>query len=1526
MSSIPSRPDSPVGSEADSVVSSSLVTGGGGSASAGPSRYGNLASAGLSSFNLSTLGLPNNVLASNSNADQTAGSTSSLLTGFNAISTVLNNPKKRQHPIDPSSSRYPALQPHKEAEIKRPPKQTVQSYIDEVGKEWDRYTRNRKGATEEAEQDGQQVNGSVAAKDEADGTSLAKLPPLSAVPQVFFDEQFQLGNPYTFDIVTERYGAAATSNGQAKDGETRPSDKDETQESQTSIPADHIEKLSHYSDLVEQHLLHEISTRSSSFFSALGALQDLSHSSASCLSLIHSLRSDLVSISDNQVKTGLKIVRKQDERAALKREMRGVERVRAWCENKRMAALMVGQGEYEEALVVIEGLRAQCEPSTSDAEPEATSDPKEDDLELDLAGIPAIAQLLPGLDELEMSISQSLEAEVASILKADLEDLDATRAASSLEDWPLKPRLSPLVHSLIRTQAIEKALTSAYRPMALASIRRALRVSLPSSTDEPDLAALSDLLDDDDAATGRGESKTGEEGAKAAKRLREMTVEQFQSVLARAASGLLSGIERVQRQEKGILELLDETARQEGFASMETNLSSDYLVPARVPYALPTTMASQLHSSIEVAHILLARLISLRASVHAQLGLTDFLGVFDGLMEFAERSEKNTLDRGQQSESTSASSSSMRRLVPLRSTLLNQSKEWLRYFHRVRLEQAARDVEEETWAQVDVGTESIEVVKRIVRAATEDPKEWQGPSDANSSSSSETVPLKTLPVPSSDPSEEAKSYYMVPATLRVLSLLQEYIRTIIQFSRTIGATEIMSRVIEFLKQFNSRTCQVVLGAGAMRSAGLKNITAKHLALASQSLSLFIHLIPYLRECVRRHLPDERQAVMLVEFDKLKRDYQEHQFEIHAKLVAIMGDRLSVHCRGLQNIDWNAPAEADGPEDSPPSKSIADLVKETTTLHKVLSRYLQAIVVEQITRQVLDAIVKRFSTEFSKVEVTLAGGESCRRKMTRDVTFLEQKLGPLLPEGVTWDIVGLKEIASSKEPPAPVLEAKPGTPSSAANPQQDGSSRPPTPSTAGAPAAYRSRMFPFGRRATAQMPASSSPASGQNEARASVDVPRDVEPAKVEETSKPVEEAKNSGESSQHPLPSVPVDVPTPVGPESAAAVASEASAQHETETTADGPAIGPEVAPEATTSEAVNASPQVVESSPAVEEALPQARPSSAVASSPTSTSPPATPPKTPATLPVPLPPVTTQVEQATPPISQVASPSPPSSPNPASSTAASTPASGVSTPTRAGRMTLQQRLAEAARKRAQAKQEEGKKQEEVVAALPSAQEPTPAPVPAPAVEAVVEEKSNEADPTAEVISRPAETSVTEASVPADLMESQQQASPAKEAVAASEEVTEPATASIVDQPEATEPTPATLKEVKGQEQTAQDTEPSAEPPVTSLPKQQESLQAPLPPSDDTSTPQVAVEAAATPSAKEEEEHVSSPAAPAVATPEASGQATPVEGDADEADEGGDDDEAAVGTNDTAASEGMSNGAAATGKSRKKKKKGKKKK
>lgn len=75
---------------------------------------------------------------------------------------------------------------------------------------------------------------------------------------------------------------------------------------------------------------------------------------------------------------------------------------------------------------------------------------------------------------------------------------------------------------------------------------------------------------------------------------------------------------------------------------------------------------------------------------------------------------------------------------------------------------------------------------------------------------------------------EERPYFCVPATGAILGLLLEYLKLVVNLPML--NTDTMSRVIEFLKAFNSRTCQVVLGAGAMRSAGLKNITAKHLGL------------------------------------------------------------------------------------------------------------------------------------------------------------------------------------------------------------------------------------------------------------------------------------------------------------------------------------------------------------------------------------------------------------------------------------------------------------------------------------------------------------------------------------------------------------------------------------------------------------------------------------------------------------------------------------------------------------------------
>lgn len=265
-----------------------------------------------------------------------------------------------------------------------------------------------------------------------------------------------------------------------------------------------------------------------------------------------------------------------------------------------------------------------------------------------------------------------------------------------------------------------------------------------------------------------------------------------------------------------------------------------------------------------------------------------------------------------------------------------QSKSFLQAFHQTRLSQSAKLVEDEQWNPAEVNPSVQRIVDMIVDSSIGDPRDLLlNPPPMNPSSplppaspllsprlpaapSLERIrPSSPMPSPvpnrtsvngtrrsTSSPGKylkiEERNYFAVSATLEVLILLVDYLKMIMNLPML--TTDTMSRVIELMKAFNSRTCQVVLGAGAMRSAGLKNITAKHLgmlsrfssfwvglglkvltgiclfgenrntnttALASQSLSVMISLIPYIRETFRRHL-NAKQAVMLVEFDKLKR--------------------------------------------------------------------------------------------------------------------------------------------------------------------------------------------------------------------------------------------------------------------------------------------------------------------------------------------------------------------------------------------------------------------------------------------------------------------------------------------------------------------------------------------------------------------------------------------------------------------------------------------------------------------------------
>lgn len=200
-----------------------------------------------------------------------------------------------------------------------------------------------------------------------------------------------------------------------------------------------------------------------------------------------------------------------------------------------------------------------------------------------------------------------------------------------------------------------------------------------------------------------------------------------------------------------------------------------------------------------------------------------------------------------------------------------QAKAFLQHFHQTQLNQCAKLVEDEQWNAAEVAPSVQRAVDVIVDASISDPPELllnrpppdtlsplppNSPAPTSPSLAVNGVPRPSSPLPSPNivpgspgraarrrsanaPTKhlrvEDRAYFAVGATLDVLVLLVDYLRAVANLP--LLTPDAMARVIELLKSFNSRTCQVVLGAGAMRSAGLKNITAKHLGAFSSGYLL-----------------------------------------------------------------------------------------------------------------------------------------------------------------------------------------------------------------------------------------------------------------------------------------------------------------------------------------------------------------------------------------------------------------------------------------------------------------------------------------------------------------------------------------------------------------------------------------------------------------------------------------------------------------------------------------------------------------
>jgi vacuolar protein sorting-associated protein 54 len=222
-------------------------------------------------------------------------------------------------------------------------------------------------------------------------------------------------------------------------------------------------------------------------------------------------------------------------------------------------------------------------------------------------------------------------------------------------------------------------------------------------------------------------------------------------------------------------------------------------------------------------------------------------------------------------------------------------------------------------------------------------------------------------------------------------------------------------LLDLVKKYNSRSTQLILGAGLTRSAGVKHITAKHLSISSESLNIVITMLPLWKSLVQRHVANN--AALVSEFDHTAEELQSHRQEIHRKFVSLMSDKVNFQCRAIATTDWSKPI------DGPAHKYMQDLIRDTSVLVKILCNILPKLTAVQITSQIFDVFKQRLLEAYTAYEFKSADE---KRNMVQDVMYFREKVAAIEGSGNAAEVIyenvnAIPTPSEDKSAPAPPVE-------------------------------------------------------------------------------------------------------------------------------------------------------------------------------------------------------------------------------------------------------------------------------------------------------------------------------------------------------------------------------------------------------------------------------------------------------------------------------------------------------------------------
>ena len=264
---------------------------------------------------------------------------------------------------------------------------------------------------------------------------------------------------------------------------------------------------------------------------------------------------------------------------------------------------------------------------------------------------------------------------------------------------------------------------------------------------------------------------------------------------------------------------------------------------------------------------------------------------------------------------------------------------------------------------------------------------------------------------------EGKRYRVVWSCLLLIEMIMSNVACAAHFQTL--ATNVVGKVSELLRLFNSRATQLVLGAGAIHSsARLKSINAKHLALVTQCVGVVQSILLHIRAALMAQLPSKQQP-LLADLDKIKKEYAEHHDKVLEKFVSIIGGIVehSLTPRiGMTNFDERCKLK-DGSEVCCPF--LDGIITNTKKMHQVLFSLLP----QEDLMDVFSRIFAHLDSKVPKIFVALESDENVsfsfpetiegKQQMISEVETMANTLNAL-PDVRPWDFGAMKFLSRRLE--------------------------------------------------------------------------------------------------------------------------------------------------------------------------------------------------------------------------------------------------------------------------------------------------------------------------------------------------------------------------------------------------------------------------------------------------------------------------------------------------------------------------------